>query len=115
MMKSEVRWRGTDYCVEIKTLWRCSLGFWPAPVELQTRLAIRQLEHGDSLSQRICRLKLRLKTKGPISHDECVVLIFPQREAWSWLIHLSMHPHRAACYWVSADQEEGGSRRHSLS
>lgn len=43
----------TDYCVDIKTLCLASRGFWPAPVELQTRFAIRQLEHGDSLSQRI--------------------------------------------------------------
>lgn len=52
-MKERVQSWGTNYCVEINTLWRCSLGFCPAPVELQTRLAIRQLEHGDSLSQRI--------------------------------------------------------------
>lgn len=43
----------TDYCVDIKTLCLASLGFWPAPVELHWRFAIRQLEHGDSLSQRI--------------------------------------------------------------
>lgn len=52
-VKGTVQSWETDYCVEINTLWRCSLGFCPAPVELQTRLAIRQLEHGDSLSQRI--------------------------------------------------------------
>lgn len=45
--------RKTDYCVEIKTLCLASLGFCPAPVELHTRFAIRQFEHGDSLSQRI--------------------------------------------------------------
>lgn len=43
----------TNYCVDIKTLCLASLGFCPAPVELQMRLAIRQFEHGDSLSHRI--------------------------------------------------------------
>lgn len=47
--------RETDYCVDIKTLCLASLGFCPAPVELQTRFAIRQFEHGDSLSHRIWR------------------------------------------------------------
>lgn len=45
--------RETDYCVDIKTLCLASLGFCPAPVELQTRFAMRQFEHGDSLSHRI--------------------------------------------------------------
>jgi len=29
------------------------LGFWPTPVELQALFAVLQLEHGDSLLQRI--------------------------------------------------------------
>lgn len=47
--------RETDYCVDINTLCLASLGFWPAPVELQIRFAMRQFEHGDSLSHRIWR------------------------------------------------------------
>lgn len=43
----------TYYCVDINTLCFASRGFWPTPVELHIRLAIRQLAHGDSLSQRI--------------------------------------------------------------
>jgi hypothetical protein len=41
------------YWLEMRTRWRGSLGFWPRPRELQLLCAIRQLEHGDSLSQRI--------------------------------------------------------------
>lgn len=43
----------TDYCDEIKTRCRGSLDLWPMPVDVQVRLAMRQLEHGYSLSQRI--------------------------------------------------------------
>lgn len=55
LMTIEDDMRETDYCVDIKTLCLASLGFCPAPVELQTRFAIRQFEHGDSLSHRIWR------------------------------------------------------------
>jgi hypothetical protein len=41
------------YCVEMRTRCRPSLGFCPRPVELHVRLAILQLAHGESLSQRI--------------------------------------------------------------
>ena len=41
------------YCEEMSTLWRCSLGRWPAPVDVHERLAVLQLEQGQSLSHRI--------------------------------------------------------------
>jgi hypothetical protein len=44
----------TYYWVDIRTRCCDSLGFWPAPVELHFRRAVRQLEQGDCLSQRIC-------------------------------------------------------------
>lgn len=43
----------TYYWLEIRTRCRGSLGFCPAPVELHIRLAMRQFEQGESLSQRI--------------------------------------------------------------
>lgn len=43
----------THYCEEISTRCRGSLGRWPTPVEVQDLLAVRQFEHGQSLSQRI--------------------------------------------------------------
>lgn len=59
LSRSESQWRETMrmlyYWLEIRTLWRGSLAFWPRPVELHDLWAVRQLEHGDSLSQRICR------------------------------------------------------------
>lgn len=41
------------YCEDMRTRWRGSLGRWPAPVDVHGRLAVRQLEQGQSLSQRI--------------------------------------------------------------
>ena len=43
----------TYYCEEMRTRWRGSLGRWQEPVDVQESLAVRQLEHGQSLSQRI--------------------------------------------------------------
>lgn len=40
----------------MSTRWPSSLGLCIKPVELQDRIAMRQLEHGDTLSQRICRV-----------------------------------------------------------
>ena len=45
--------RHTHYWAEIRTLCLPSLGFWPAPVVAHCRWAVRQLEHGVSLSHRI--------------------------------------------------------------
>jgi hypothetical protein len=45
--------RGTHYSLEIRTRFRGSRGFWPAPVELHTIFEVRQLEQGDRLSHRI--------------------------------------------------------------
>ena len=47
--------RETHYSLEISTRFRGSRGFWPAPVELHIILDVRQFEHGNRLSQRICR------------------------------------------------------------
>jgi hypothetical protein len=44
---------GTNYWDEIRTRCRDSLGLWPTPVDVQDLLAMRQLEQGQSLSQRI--------------------------------------------------------------
>lgn len=43
----------TNYWDEMRTRCRGSLGLWPTPVDVQERLAVRQLEHGQSLSHRI--------------------------------------------------------------
>lgn len=43
------------YCDDIRTRCRASLGRWPSPELLQALLAVLQLEHGVSLSHRICR------------------------------------------------------------
>ena len=42
-----------SYWDEIRTLERGSLDRWPTPELLHDRLAVLQLEHGESLSQRI--------------------------------------------------------------
>lgn len=70
--------RETDYCVDIKTLCLASLGFCPAPVELQTRFAMRQFEHGDSLSHRICVLLVHFVSA--LRHVESRV-----PPSWAWL------------------------------
>lgn len=44
---------GTNYWDEIRTRCRGSLALWPTPVDVQDLLAMRQLEQGQSLSQRI--------------------------------------------------------------
>jgi hypothetical protein len=54
-------WCGTYYWEEMRTRWRDSLGRWPAPVEVHVRLAVRQLEHGHSLSQRTWSKPMRLE------------------------------------------------------
>lgn len=43
----------TYYSLEIRTRRRCSLGFWPAPVERQIISELLQFEHGERLSHLI--------------------------------------------------------------
>lgn len=55
------RWYGvTNYWDEMRTRCRGSLGLWPTPVDVQDRLAVRQLEHGQSLSHRIYIMQVLL-------------------------------------------------------
>lgn len=63
----DIRWnRGRlYYCDDIRTRCRASLGRWPSPELLQALLAVLQLEHGVSLSQRICRGVMNRPCKNP--------------------------------------------------
>lgn len=44
----------------MRTRCRGSFGLWPMPVDVQERLAVRQLEHGQSLSHRIYNVQVLL-------------------------------------------------------
>lgn len=45
------------YWRDMRTRCLCSFGFCPTPFELQDRCVMRQLEHGELLSQRICQVR----------------------------------------------------------
>jgi hypothetical protein len=54
----------------MRTRCRGSLGLWPTPVDVQDRLAVRQLEHGQSLSHRI--YIMRVLSMPSMLHSLCL-------------------------------------------
>ncbi len=65
-------WAETDYWWDMRTLCLASFGFCPMPVELHPRWAMRQLEQGDSLSQRIYRIEISVGTVGSHESASCL-------------------------------------------
>lgn len=63
------------YCDDIRTRCRASLGRWPSPELLHALLAVLQLEHGVSLSHRICRgvMSRPYKDSGRVVYLPCGV------------------------------------------